>query len=66
MASDSKRAIILIAEIKELQGFQMESKRDAVFGGWTRAAEDAYNKRANRLDRLIRELEVLDRDEESS
>jgi len=65
MASDSKRGI-LIAEIKELQSFQMESKRDAVFGGWTRAAEDAYDKRANRLDRLIRELEVLDRDEESS
>jgi len=64
MASDSKRAI-LIAEIKELQSFQMESKGDAVFG-WTRAAEDAYDKRANRLDRLIRELEVLDRDEESS
>lgn len=59
MASDPRRAK-LIAEIKELQSFQMESKRDAVFGTWTRAAEDAYERRADRLERLAKELEALD------
>jgi hypothetical protein len=59
MASDLKRAA-LIAEIKELQSFQMESRREAVFGGWTRAAEEAHQRRADRLHRLINELEALD------
>jgi hypothetical protein len=59
MASDPRPAK-LIAEIKELQSFQTESKRDAVFGAWTRAAEDAYERRADRLERLVKELEALD------
>jgi len=59
MASDLKRAA-LIAEIKELQSFQMESRREAVFGGWTRAAEEAHQRRADRLHRLIKELEAFD------
>ena len=59
MASDSKRAR-LIAEIKELQGFQLDSNREAVFGGWTRAAEEAHQRRADRLERLVKELEALD------
>ena len=59
MASDFRRAK-LIAEIKELQSFQLESNREAVFGGWTRAAEAVYERRADRLERLVNELEVLD------
>ena len=59
MASDFRRAK-LIAEIKELQSFQSESNREAVFGGWTRAAEDAHERRADRLERLVNELEALD------
>jgi uncharacterized protein YukE len=59
MASGLKSAE-LIAEIKELQSFQMESRREAVFGGWTRAAEEAYQRRADRLHRLVKELEALD------
>jgi hypothetical protein len=59
MASDSKHAR-LTAEIAELQSFQFESNREALFGGWTRAAEDAYERRADRLKRLVKELEALD------
>jgi hypothetical protein len=59
MASDPRRSK-LIDEIKELQSFQMESNREAVFGGWTRAAEEAHQRRADRLERLIKELEVID------
>ena len=59
MASDSKRAR-LTAEIAELQNFQLESNRDAVFGGWTRAAEEAHQRREDRLERLVKELEALD------
>jgi hypothetical protein len=59
MASDLKRTE-LIAEIRDLQSLQMESRREAVFGGWTRAAEEAHQRRADRLHRLIKELEALD------
>jgi hypothetical protein len=59
MVSDSKRSR-LVAEIAELQGFQLESNREAVFGGWTRAAEEAHQRRADRLERLIKELDALD------
>lgn len=59
MASDTKRAR-LIAEIRELQSFQLESNREAVFGGWTRAAEEAHQRRADQLERLVKELEALD------
>ena len=59
MASDSRR-VALITEIKELQSFQLESNREAVFGGWTRAAEEAHQRRADRLHRLVKELEALD------
>ena len=59
MVSELNRAE-LIAEIRELQSLQMESKREAVFGGWTRAAEEAHQRRADRLHRLVKELEALD------
>jgi hypothetical protein len=59
MASDSRRGR-LIAEIAELQSFQLESNREALFGGWTRAAEEAHQTRADRLERLVKELQALD------
>lgn len=59
MVSNSNRAR-LIAEIAELQSLQFESNRDAVFGGWTRTAEEAHQRRADRLERLVKELEALD------
>ena len=59
MVSDSKRSR-LVAEIAELQGFQLESNREAVFGGWTRAAEEAHQRRADRLERLVKALDALD------
>jgi hypothetical protein len=59
MASDSKRAR-LIAEIAELRSFLVESNREAVFGGWTHAAEEAHQRRADRLECLVKELEALD------
>ena len=34
-----------LTEIAELQSFQFESNREAVFGGWTRAAEEAHQMR---------------------
>ena len=59
MAGDLKRAK-LIAEIVELNRLQMESNREATFGGWTRVAQDEHNSRADDIERLARELEALD------
>lgn len=61
MASDPRRAN-LVAEIAELQSLQRESIATATFAGWTREQAAAHYKRADRLERLIRELEALDRD----
>lgn len=59
MAPDPKRAK-LIAEIAELQRLQMESLASATFGGWTTAQVAAHDKRAEHLERLVRDLEALD------
>ena len=59
MASDSRRAK-LADEIRELQNLQMKSIAAATFGGWTREQVAAHDKRADRLERLIREFQALD------
>ena len=59
MASNPKR-IELIAEVAELQRLQIESIASATFGGWTTAEAIAHDKRAEHLERLVRELGVLD------
>ena len=61
MASDPRRAK-LVAEITELRGLQRDSIVTATFGGWTREQEAAHDERADRLERLMRELEALDQD----
>ena len=61
MASDPKRAK-LIAEIAELQKLQMESIASATFGGWTTAQVAAHDKRAERLGRLVRDLDALEQE----
>lgn len=58
MASDSRRSI-LVAEIAELQTTQTKSIAAATFGGWTREEEAAHNKRADRLESLLRQVELL-------
>jgi hypothetical protein len=45
---------------EELQTLQMKSIAAATFGGWTQEQVAAHNKRADRLERLIPELEALD------
>lgn len=59
MASDSKRAK-LIAEIAELQRLLLESFASATFGGWTTTQVAAHDERAERLERLVRELDAVD------
>jgi hypothetical protein len=48
MAGDPKRAK-LMAEITELQILQMESNREATFGGWTRVAQEEHDRRADHI-----------------
>lgn len=59
MAFDSKRAELTTA-ISELHRLQMESMKDATFGGWTRESEAAYEIRAARIAALLRELAVIE------
>jgi hypothetical protein len=59
MASDIKRAKLL-AEIGELQSFQLESNREAVFGVGLVRLRKRIKRRADRLERLVKELEALD------
>jgi hypothetical protein len=59
MASDSRRTK-LAAEITELQNLQMKSIAAATFGGWTREQVAAHDRRAEHLERVIRELDALD------
>lgn len=61
MASHSRRAK-LADEIRELQNLQMKSIAAATFGGWTREQVAAHDKRAEHLERLIRELDALSQD----
>jgi hypothetical protein len=58
MAFSAKRKELL-AEIAEIRRLQMESNREATFGGWTRQAEAAQELRADRIAALGRELAVL-------
>jgi hypothetical protein len=51
-----------MAEIAELQKLQMESIASATFGGWTTAQVAAHDKRAERLGRLVRDLEALEQE----
>jgi len=50
----------LVAEIVQLQTQQVDDLAEAVFGGWTREQEAAHQKRADRLEVLIRELIAFD------
>jgi hypothetical protein len=59
MASGKRRGE-LTAAIVELQRVQTESNREATFGGWTREAEAAHERRAVRIADLCRELDALD------
>jgi hypothetical protein len=58
VAFETRRAE-LAAEIAELQRLQMEAGKAAVFSGWTREAEDAYEMRVARIPALRRELDVF-------
>jgi hypothetical protein len=56
----STRREELSAEIPEIRKLQMESNRQATFGGWTREAEAAHEMRADRIAALLRELAVVE------
>jgi hypothetical protein len=49
----------LEAEVAELHKLQMESNRQATFGGWTREAEDEHHRRADCIAALYRQLAAL-------
>jgi hypothetical protein len=59
MAPDKTRAE-LEAEVAELHKLQMESNRQATFGGWTRETEEAHQIRSDRIGALYRQLAGLD------
>jgi len=50
----------LVAEISELRRLQLETASNATFGCWTREEQAEYQERANRLTRVVLELEALD------
>ncbi len=50
----------IVAEITELRKQQLEAAADALFGAWTRVQEAAHQERAERLARLVLELDTLD------
>jgi hypothetical protein len=50
----------IVAEITELRKQQLEDGAEALFGGLTREQEDAHRERADRLARLVHELDTLD------
>jgi hypothetical protein len=51
----------IVAEITELRKQQLEAATDAVFGGLTREQQAEHQERADRVARLIRELDILDK-----
>jgi hypothetical protein len=59
MASNRKRSE-LATEITTLQALQLESWRNATFGGWTREQEIAHQELSERISVLQRELNALD------
>jgi hypothetical protein len=50
----------ILAEINVLREQQTKDVSDAVFGGLTSGQEAAHRERADRLERLLRELDTLD------
>jgi hypothetical protein len=50
----------IVAEITELRTQQLEAAADALFGAWTREQEAEHQERADRLARLVLELDTLD------
>ncbi len=50
----------LVTEITHLRKQQMESFADGAFSGWPPKQEAAHSDRADRLSRLVHELEALD------
>ena len=50
----------LEAEIIELHKLQIESNRQATFGGWTHEAKEEHNRRADCIAALYRQLAALD------
>jgi len=50
----------LVTEITHLRKQQLESFADGAFRGWPPEQEAAHNERADRLRRLVLELEALD------
>jgi hypothetical protein len=55
----SKTRAELEAEVAELHRLQIESNRQATFGGWTREAEEAHQMRSDRIAALYREMDAL-------
>jgi hypothetical protein len=50
----------IVVEITELRKQQLEDAAEALFGGLTREQEAEHQERAERLARLVLELETLD------
>jgi hypothetical protein len=50
----------LVTEITHLRKQQLESFADGIFSGWPPEQEAAHDERADRLSRLVLELEALD------
>jgi hypothetical protein len=63
MAEPSQRAL-LIAQIATLQREQRESSACAIYLGWTREVEAAYEKQASRIASLRFQLSGLRRGRE--
>ena len=58
MANSPKHAR-LVAEMSLLQKQQLESIDNAAFCGWTAIAKAEHDRRADRLDLLLRQLAEL-------
>ena len=56
----NKTRVEIEAEIAELHTLQLESTREATFGGWTRKAEEEHQRRADSMAVLYRQLAELD------
>ena len=57
--ADSPKRTRLLAEMSVLQKQQLESFDAAAFGGWTAVAKREHDRRADRLDLLLRQLAEL-------
>ena len=55
----NKTRVEIEAEIAELHALQIESTREATFGGWTRKAEEEHQRRADCMAALYRQLAAL-------